>query len=310
MKKLIICLFFPLAMSCQSCYKEYYTDSRLQEERDIVLSVLAPDTSNGFIRENAIEVFVGKIVPTDIHNKYSVYGMQDSLLKELMINTRQFYIAYYKYDPNAIVSIEGNGQNVVLEYTDRGIYRDINRSLRIKPSARYKLRVEKKDGRVFTSETIILNTLSIQNSFADTVLIKPYREAGLFYADTVLLKSSTLLNAIYYVFQEKSSNISFSVSTYTFQNNAYDAVIFTKSEFDTTRIDFVTVNYEFRAIDSAYGMFHQPHGHSMTAEFGDWDITLYDIPIEKRSNIKGKNVVGVFGNYSADRKKVTYKADW
>lgn len=309
MKKIIICLFFPLAMSCQSCYKEYYTDSRLQEEKDIVLSVLAPDTSNGFIRENAIEVFVGKIVPTDIHNIYTVYGMQDSLLKELMINTRQFYIAYYKYDPNAIVSIEGNGQNVILEYTDRGIYRDINRSLKIKPSARYKLKVEKKDGRVFASETQILSSTFITNAFLDTTLT-PVQRTGSIYFDTILVGAQKDPRAHYYVLYKKNDNFSFPVTTYSFQSEIYDAAIFTKNEFDTTKIDYVKANYEFRAIDSAYGLFHQPHGHSMTAEFGDWDITLYDIPIEKRSNIKGKNVVGVFGNYSADRKKVTYKADW
>ncbi|MBX7152615.1 hypothetical protein K1X84_13320 [bacterium] len=297
-------------ISCQSCYKEYYPDSRIQEKKDIVLGLLAPDSSNGFVRENAIEVFVGQLVPADIHNIYYVWGMQDSLLKELMINTRQFYIAYYEYDPDATVTIEGEGQSVQLTYIDRGIYRDVNRELRIVPLGMYTLKVQKKNSRVFTAQTQILQPIQIINEFADTTIVKPYKEAGLFYADTILIGTNKIEKAIYYIMERASNNFSFTVSAYSFQNEQYDAVIFVKDEFDTTRADFVTVNYEYRAIDSAYGLFHQPHGHGMTSEFGDWDITLYDIPIEKRSNIKGKDVVGVFGNYTADRKKVVYKAKW
>jgi hypothetical protein len=274
---------------------------------DIVLGLLAPDTSNGFIRENEAEVFVGKLVPTDIHNTYFVWGMQDSLLKELMINTRQFYVAYYKYDPDAIVTIEGNGQSVQLTYMGRGIYRDVNRELKIKASVFYSLNVQKKDGRLFSSLTKVLNPIAINNITSDTVLIKPLRPQ---LGDAVRVEFTNNERAIYYILVTKFSNIDFLVNGYTFQNYMTSAVLFVKSGYDTTHIDYVTEDYEARAVDSAYGLFHQPHGHSMTPEFGDWDISLYGIPIEDRSNIKGKDVAGVFGNYTADRRTVTYKADW
>jgi hypothetical protein len=48
----------------------------------------------------------------------------------------------------------------------------------------------------------------------------------------------------------------------------------------------------------------------MTREFGNWDVTLYDISLDKRSNITGENVVGVFASYSADQTQVVYKAKW
>lgn len=309
MKFFLIYFLFTVTISCQSCYREFYKDSRIQEEMDIVMGLLAPDSSYGFVRENAVEVFVGTLVPTDIHNRYSVFGMQDSLLKELMINTRQFYVAYYDYDPSATVTIEGAGQSVTLTYVNRGIYRDVNRELTILPSNVYDLKVEKKDGRVFTARTHVLGPIQITNSFLDTTLLQVHR-TGVLYFDTVLVRSSSENRAIYYVLHEKNSNIPFSINSYSFQPELYDAVVFAKNEIDTTHINYVTAEYESRSIDSAYGLFHQPHGHSMTPEFGDWDITLYDIPILERSNIKGKNVVGVFGNYSADRKKVVYKADW
>ena len=296
-----------LSISCHSCYTEQYPDSRLQEKKDIVLALLAPDSSGGFVRENAIEVFVGKIVPVDIRNIYTVFGMQDSLLKRLMISTRQHYIASYEYDASARVVISGPGGPVELAYVDRGIYRDVDRRLSIKTGELYILDVDKNDGRHFTSSTRILDPTAMVG-LADTVLLQPEPKT---LWDTAFVSFNGQARSIYYVgITTYKTYPHFVVEGYTFEPLFTPPIFFKQNLTDTVGVDFAKIDMQVMSIDSAYGLFHQPHGHSMSREFGDWDITLYDIPIEKRSNINGKNVVGVFGNYTADFKSIVFKADW
>ncbi len=309
MRARIATIFFSVSLltACQSCDKEYYTDSRIQSRHDIVMSILAPDTSNNFIRENDIEVFVGEVVPTDIHNLFVVDGMQDSILKTLLINTRQFLVAYYEHDPNATVSIRDGASSVRLSYVGQGIYRDVNRQLRIRNGHRYDLEVIKENGATYTATTTILDPIRINDAPSDTVEMNV---APSWPQDTTGFSFDASDRAIYYVQSTKWSNLSFTVDSYSFKNRGLASVIFVRNELDSTPIEYVEIEYEARAIDSAFGLFHQPHGHSGTREFGSWDISLYDIPIKKRSNIQGGDVLGVFGNYTADRMTVVYHANW
>jgi hypothetical protein len=296
-----------LLMSCQSCYKEYYPDSRIQEPVDIVLSVLAPDSSSRFVRGNPVEVFVGRLVPTDINNIYYVDGMQDSVLKQLMINTRQFYVAYYEYRTDATVTIEGGGQSVELTYIDRGIYRDVDNELKIKSQVKYKLTVQTPEGRLFTSETRVLEPVTIYLNDDDTLEVEPEPP---FWFYTAYFSFTPVNRARYYVTNERTNNFSYEINGYSFDTVSYDGVVFQGGDAIPDRLDYITTRYRVQAFDSSYALFNQPSGHTMTREFGNWDVTLYDISLDKRSNITGENVVGVFASYSADQTQVVYKAKW
>ena len=154
-----------IIFSCSSCSKDDHNtgDSLISKEYDAVIGVLAPDTAIHFTRGYPTEVFVGRLIPTDIHNVFPVEGMQDSVLWKLMVATRRWYVLYYDYDSTAQVSIQGINQNVQLTYVGKGIYRDVNQQLKVKSLETYTLTVNKQDGRVFTSNTIVPGTIKFDS---------------------------------------------------------------------------------------------------------------------------------------------------
>lgn len=294
--------FFP----CKSCDKES-SDSLLKHEYETIFCILAPDSGNSFVRSYPTEVFVGKIIPTNINNNFVVEGMQDTILKELMVCTRQHYIAFYDYDPNAEVYIEGNNQKIKLTYINKGIYRDDNNELKVKSNLMYKLSVKKSNGRTYLSETTIPDDIEIVNINTDTLSFIPIdNRKAVFNVDV-----SYSIKPFYLIERDKRNNMESDIIIYSFDSSFTKAVIFYKSMSDTTHVEFVDIKDEIMAVNVHYGQFFEPCGTiGVTENFWNWSKEQVKKNIKERSNIQGDDIVGVFGAYNATIKNYVVRALW
>ena len=239
----IISIMFMI--SCNSCFKEYKNpDSLIYGEKDVVMGILAPDTAIGFTRDYPTEVFVGTMVPTDIDNEYVIEGVTDTVLFQFLLCTRNNYINYYRFDPNAEVYIYNGSQNVKLTYTDKGIYRDINRELIISADSTYHLKVIKNDDQVIEAHTTVPGNFEITSINEDTV----YKYIGNGEYEFILEKYGPCHNCFYWISKESANNISFVNIGYTFRDSMNILIQFTKSLHDTTRIDHVNITWEVMAV--------------------------------------------------------------
>ncbi len=298
---------FSFLVSCQSCQKPT-SDSLLKHDYNVVMGVLAPDSANEFERNYPTEVFVGKMIPTNLDNIFYVQGTKDSVLWELMSCARQHFINYFEYDSLAEVRILSNGQNVKLTYTGFGVYRDLVNELKIKPLERYTLNVAKADGRIFTSETTVPGNVKITNIDIDTMSEVPGHLMNEF---TITFKALSNGDQFYYVSRDRRNNFESEIIGYSFADSVVAGYTFTKSGLDTSRIDYINDRFELRAVNRSYALFHTPcGGEGRTPDFVPFEKSLYDMEIEERSNIGGKDVAGVFGSYNATVKFVVFKALW
>ena len=314
LKRFLLFIILPfIGISCSSCSKDdrhNIGDSLLSKEYDAVIGVLAPDTAVHFTRGYPTEVFVGRLIPTDIHNVFPVEGMQDSVLWKLMVATRRWYVLYYEYDSTAQVSIQGINQNVQLAYVGKGIYRDVNRQLKVYSQGTYTLIVNKEDGRVFTSETTVpgnikFDSLGHINAEQDTFRVIPDTLKVWSYD----IKVSTVTEPSYCVLISRSDNFNFSVSGYGFKDELKNVIIFRDNTngLPPPPISSVHVRAELRSINYDLSIFERPNQFSYTARFIVRLDSLSNFPIEQRSNVvsslEGDDVAGVFGAYSATRKE-------
>lgn len=302
MKILLLILTFLIIFSCNSCFKEYsQTDSLLFKEQDVVFGVLAPDTAVNFIRNYPVEVFVGKIIPTDIKNKFHVEGMQDSVLQRIMICTRKWYITYYEYDSTAQVTINGpDKREVQLQYVGNGIYRDINNKLKIKSNTTYDLNIRKNNGKKYHSSTLIPPSIQIINPLLDTIHVVPDTHKCAFYPIYI----NWIDTPTYCIQIDKRSNFPEPIFIYLMANELMGFADFQYPPTDT----FYT-NTEVRAINDNLANFEHPAGYSFTSRFNDFMRKLETKTISEKSNIEGENVVGVFGAYNATRRNFVVIAD-
>lgn len=302
-------LLYPLALliTLSSCFKEYNTDSLLQKKYDVVISILAPDTAIHYVRNYPVEVFVGRIIPSDIHNIFVIEGMQDSVLMRLMEDTRKWYLIYYEYDVAAKVSIRDSIQNVQLAYVGNGIYRDVNNELNIRSMHTYTLTVEKNDGRTFTSNTTVPGEITIDSingipSSFDTLYVSPDSKGGKDYPYRI----SSISEPFYYIMVSKSSNFSITRFAYLFKDEIVNIAIF---KYLDRPIPFVHIKDEIGAINKDFGTFaHPASNYSFSERYGRLLESLENKSISENSNIQGKDVVGVFGAYNATRKEYVVKA--
>lgn len=302
-----------LSISCSSCSKDDHHntgDSLLSKEYDAVIGVLAPDTAVHFTRGYPTEVFVGRLIPTDIHNIFAVEGMQDSVLWKLMVATRRWYVLYYEYDSTAQVSIQGINQNVQLTYVGKGIYRDVNQQLKVKSLETYSIIVNKDDGRTFTSTTTVPGDITIDSighspAEKDTFAVMPNSNAEWSYP----CKISTVTEPFYCISIVQWSNVLFQVYAYLFK----DELAIWGSFLNQTvappypSISKLNLKQEIRVINYDLSIFERPNQFSYSARFVIRLDSLDKLPIEQRSNIvsslEDDDVAGVFGAYNATRKE-------
>jgi len=313
-RKINLTITAMLAVSCNACYKDYNTDSLLKKEYEVVMCVLAPDSAQNFTRDYPVEVFVGKMIPTDIHNQFLVQGQEDLVLRRLMFGIRQWYLNYYEYDSTSQVSIHNGSQNVQLTYVGFGIYRDVNHELNIKAQQTDSLYVKKKDGRLFTAQTIIPGNITIDSidhkpASLDTLFVVPN---SINRGNVYLYKISSITEPFYCVYLNQASNFDFIVNVYAYKDELNStlgkAVVFSDQKTQLP-ISTIQVNDEFRSVNQGFGLFNEPYDFSLSDRFLHvYNDSLHSLSIENRSNIQGKNVVGAFGGYNATRKSYVVTA--
>jgi hypothetical protein len=313
LKKIHVYIFLVFVCSCQSCFKEYPDNgSLIFREYDFVAGVVPPDSTAEFKRTYKTEVFVGKMIPAADNNIYTIEGVLDPVLYNLLYDTRQHYRVYYEFDPSAMVYIKSGTDSVQLTYSDHGIYRDQNGTLSIKSGIDYQLIVKRLNGEVFTSSTKVPNEIHIFEPSEDTFRVVPRLYGVTWAIDTNNVKISFTGRPAYFVMVDKRSNFR---EIYFYSVSGTDlrqAIFFQASDIDTTKINFVDVQIEIRGVDSNFALFNQPSNFSAPDDFWkSWYRKLEDLPIRQRSNILGSNdVVGVFGSYNAASKHFTAMALW
>jgi hypothetical protein len=296
--------------SCTSCFKEYPVNSLLEKEYDVVMAVLAPDTAIQFTRTYPTEVFVGRLIPVNYGNIFHITGVEDPVLYELMLATRQLYFCAYEYDESAEVIISDSVQQVTLTHTGNGVYRDVNRQLTILPEHIYGLSVKKKNGRQASATTRVPSSIDFLTPKEDVVYLVP--DAPTDMGKSITIRVTNQGDQFYFVNKDTRSNVSFVNSAYSFQDSTTPWIYFGKTLDDKTRIDTVHAQFEMRAINHDYGSFHAPYGDfGVTPEFfHNLEKTLYDGDVARKSNVKGDDIYGIFGAYNATVKNLTAIALW
>ncbi|MBX7150746.1 hypothetical protein K1X84_03830 [bacterium] len=304
MKAFSISLMFIYVASCTSCFKEY-KDSLLEKEYDVVMGILAPDSATDFKRTYKTEVFVGKMIPVNHGDIFHITGAEDPVLHELLLATRQLYFCKYEFDDEAEVSIDGEDQHVTLTSVGNGIYRDVNDELKIKSLKKYNLKVRNGNGKEAFAETTVLRDIKFISPIEEVI----YKIPNL---DTAFVEVENSDNQFYFTLIDQRSNIIGTIlSHYSFQKFFTLGLFFTKSFTDNTPIDSVQIRLEMRAVNKDYGAFNAPYGdYGVTQEFFQFEKTLYDGDVARKSNVKGDGIVGVFGSYNATIKEFIAVALW
>lgn len=89
--------YLTLGLLMAGC-RDTSSDSLLDHEYDVVMGLLAPDSSSSFYLGHPTEIYVGKIIPTDLSNVHFIHGVTDTSLLDMMYCARNHYVAYYEYD--------------------------------------------------------------------------------------------------------------------------------------------------------------------------------------------------------------------
>ncbi|MBX7150747.1 hypothetical protein K1X84_03835 [bacterium] len=251
-----------LVIGCTSCFKEYKTDSLLEKEYDVVMGILAPDSATDFKRTYKTEVFVGKMIPVNHGNIFHITGVEDPVLYELLLATRQLYFCKYEFDDDAEVFIDGEDQHVKLTSVGNGIYRDVNGELKVLSSRSYKLAVKTKENKKANAETKILKDIKFIRPSQSILYEVPQRALG----DTILVDVTNNNDQSYFVLRDQVSNFEIINSSYSFDSFRTPWIYFGRRWDDPTHIDTVYIRLEMRAVNKDYGAFHAP--------YGDYGVTL------------------------------------
>lgn len=298
--------------SCQSCFKEYEDiGSLIPKKYDFVAGVIAPDSSLQFTRNYATEVFVGRMIPAGRKNIYFIKGVNNPVMYNLLIGTRQWYRVYYDFDSTATVFIKSNNDSVQLTYSGYGIYKDIYRSLKIKSGENYQLIVKKENGQVYTSDTKAPTGIQILEPNQDTIRLVPKLISGNLWARNIDVKILYDEKPTYFIQYRNNSNFG-SLYVYTMSsNNMIVGAIFQASGDDTTKITFIDTYLEIQGMDQNFATFNDPINNAGSDDFWPYLDSLERLNIHQRSNIEGSDdVVGVFGSYNAAVKRFTAMALW
>ncbi len=292
MKKMFI--LFPLIfIGLSSCFREY-ENSNIWHEKDIVLGILAPDSSTNYNRAYNVEVYVGRMIP----GSGSTYiGMESLDLFYLVVEIINENFVELQYDSTATVIIESEEQSVTLSHTHYGIYADIGHRLKIKAGGTYHLTVDKQNGKRYTSQTQVPKPFQLILTSGDTIKTTPDFQGNAEYPLQIEISDTPA-----YVVRIDSSNFG-KRELYAFSDELIGYVTFPYSHQPVT----LTVMSEIRIINQHLGNFRVPSYSYLSMagsrRFNDYRNDLKEKSLKERSNIEGDNVVGVFGAYNVIRKR-------
>ncbi len=290
-KSFIISILISICLS--SCFDEY-DNSNIWHEKDIVLGILAPDSSTDYLRSYNVEVYVGRMIP----GYGSAYiGMESRDLLYLVFEMINENYAEFRYDSTAEVIIESNDQSVTLSHTGYGNYADTEHRLIIKAGETYRLIVDKQNGKRYTAHTVVPKPFQLLLPPGDTIHATPDFEGNANYPLQI-----AAMDTPSYVVRIDSSNFGIR-EIYSFADELRGYVTYPYSHNPVT----LNVRSEIRIMNHDLGNFRIPsYSHfsmSGTKRFNDYRNDLKKETLKERSNIHGDNVVGVFGAYNVIRKR-------
>lgn len=233
-----------ISICLSSCFREY-ENSNILHEKDIVLGILAPDSSTNYARSYNVEVYVGRMIPG---SGISYVGTESYDLLNIVMETIYESIAQLKYDSTAAVRIESNGQSVTLAYTQYGVYADTEHRLKIKAGETYRLIVDKKNGKRYTAQTTVPKPFELLLPAGDTIYTTPDFQGNAVYS----LQIATL-DTPSYVARIDSSNFGVR-EMYSFTDEITGYVTFPYSHHPVT----LNVMSEIRIMNHDLGNFRIP----------------------------------------------------
>ncbi len=282
-----------ISICLSSCFREY-ENSKIWKEKDILLGILAPDSSTNYVRSYNTEVYVGRMIPG---SGSSYIGMESYDLLYLVFEMVNENFVVLQYDSTATVMIESNDQSVTLSHTHYGIYADTEHRLKIKAGELYRLIVEKQNGKRYTAQTTVPKPFQLLLPSGDTIHTTPDFQGNANYPLQI-----AAMDTPSYVARIDSSNFGMR-EMYSFADELNGFVTFPYSHNPVT----LNVRSEIRIINHDLGNFRIPSYSyfpiSGSKRFNDFRNDLKEETLKERSNIHGDNVIGVFGAYNVIRKR-------
>ncbi|MBL7996267.1 hypothetical protein JNM05_12930 [bacterium] len=291
-----------LVVSC-SCGDDERRDSPyLDQDYAYITGILVPDS----FRTYRQEIFVGKILDIRVGSDEvdtTRYGEDPVLYTQNLVTWHDYRGKIVGAVDTKVELIDvTDNKTVILQEKGNGVYQDINNELKIIAMHNYRLKVT-TNGEMFTAETVIPNNFQISNiSEGDTVIAFATRQSYFYLADYPPYWTSSQ-NTFFYRTDHLTSQF--------YNSNPIINHVYNPPGFFTVTPD--TVNYQLpftfsgwiqvTALDTNYGRMYSPEATS-TAPL---DLLTYisnqeTTPLPKRTNIKGKDVVGVFGSLNRTKR--------
>lgn len=300
MVRLLVIIGVCMITSC-ACNDDKIDDSPyLSQDYNYIAGILVPDSFRNYRQE----IFIGKILDIRVHSDEvdtTRYG-EDSILYIQNLLTWHFYRGKIIGRTGAAVEMIdlNSNETVILQDIGNGIYRDVDNQMAIMPSHTYQLNVT-IDGNTFYGQTTVPGNFQISNiNEGDTVTAVGKLE-GYYYAADYPPYWTNSQGKFFYRTDHKIFKY-----TYAIINHVYNPPGFFTVTLDTVNytLPFTSIGWiQATALDSNYGRMYSPEATS-TAPV---DLLTYisnqeTTPLPERTNLHGKDVVGVFGSLNRTKR--------
>lgn len=294
MRNIILSVILIFVFSC-SCDNIGDDSPYLAKDYNYITCILVPDS----FRTYRQEVFVGKMLDKRVSSDKidtTHYGEDEQLYTQNLVTVLD-YRGKLEGTQGAIVKIKDQEDNeVFFQDVGNGIYRDVNNLLKVKPLFKYKLYVTIKNS-TFYAETTVPGNFQITNiNQNDTLTVKANIDDYLYWAEYRPSWSNSSEH-FFYRTNHGSSNFSFTVI-----NHVYEPPGFFLVNADTLHHTLPLLYsgwFEAFAFDSNYGkMYSSENTCTAPIPLLTYLSNQETTPLPKRTNLQGKDVVGVFGSFN------------
>ncbi|HMW35818.1 MAG TPA: hypothetical protein PLH27_00245 [bacterium] len=299
MKYHVVVFLFFLAISCSCGDPEREDSPYLERDYVYITGILVPDSFRAYRQE----VFVGKMLDIKIGSEEvdtTHYG-EDPLLYIQNLVTWHDYRGKLVGTSGATVFIRDQyGTEVQLLDIGNGFYQDVANELKIKSMITYTLIVTIGNDTSEATTTVPGNFQLSNVTDGDTVdvTVRPYRNT---YGGDFFPYWSLSNSTFFYRTLRSTSLFPPIILKHIYSPPSVIPLI-----IDTTEVSIDTVVaswIEVTSLDSNYGKMYSPEQTST----GPTDLLTYlsdqeTTSLSKRTNIKGRNVAGVFGSLNRTKR--------
>ncbi|HNF85150.1 MAG TPA: hypothetical protein PKO47_01120 [bacterium] len=272
----------------------------LDKDYNYIVGILVPDS----FRTYRQEIFVGKMLDILVHSNEvdtAQYG-EDPVLHIQNLVTWHDYRGKIVGTTGASVEVIDITDNESVTFQDigNGIYRDVNEQLHVHPLHRYSLKVTTTE-KAFTAETTVPGDFQISNINEDDTLTVVAIKRSYYYSANYPPYWTSSQGKFFYRTDHLTSQFFIN-----FINHVYEPPGFFTVTPDTVnyQLPFIFSGWiQVMALDTNYGRMYSPEETS-TAPI---DLLTYisnqeTTPLPERTNIKGKEAVGVFGSLNRTKR--------